>query len=618
MARMRKILPLIFLFFCPLFSSLPGLSQEAPSQPEKATTPQVISRRDESVIVTGMFIPAPLSENDRSVGSIDTRQNTLLFTSDFDYLREDPAIDLQQRTPDGVQADLSILGSTFAETLVLVNGLRVNDAQTAHHDMDIPIPPEAVTRIEVLHGAGSTFYGADAMGGAVNFLTAPAQASEIRVRAGLGNYGFNQEHFFGSLVNRSWSETVAADRDFSTGFIPDRDFRSSVASSETRFQSALGQTDVLFAGSDRPFGADQFYGDFPSWERTKNWFASAEQDIGKQTSAAFGYRRHSDEYVLFRDDPAIYENNHIDESWQGALRRHDSLRDNSTLSYGAEGQGDSIQSNNLGDHARNREAVYANLDFRALQRFSLSAGAREEFFSGGTSVFSPSVAGGVLLKPDFKLRASVSRGFRIPTYTDLYYSDPSTIGNPNLKPESAWSFEAGGDWNRGGRISAGITLFQRWDSNVIDYVQFAPGQPYQATNIQRLHFTGVQADTTFRLPHDQQIQLAYTFLHGDQAPLPGTVSRYAFNYPSHEGIFIWTGSWREYLVARTRVGVTQRFGQEAYPVWDLSLARKEGMIRPYLQLANLSNTGYEEIPGVLMPSRSVIGGLEFVLRQKKH
>jgi hypothetical protein len=149
-------------------------------------------------------------------------------------------------------------------------------------------------------------------------------------------------------------------------------------------------------------------------------------------------------------------------------------------------------------------------------------------------------------------------------------------------------------------------------------VQFAPGQPYQATNIQRLHFTGVEADTTFRLPHDQQIQLAYTFLHGDQAPLPGTVSRYAFNYPSHQGIFIWTGSWREYLVARTRVGVTQRFGQEAYPVWDLSLARKEGMIRPYIQLANLSNTGYEEIPEVLMPSRSVIGGLEFVLRQKKH
>jgi iron complex outermembrane receptor protein len=453
------------------------------------------------------------------------------------------------------------------------------------------------------------------MGGTVNFLTAPAQASEIRVRTGVGNYGFNQEHILGSLVNRNWSETVTGDRDFSTGFIPDRDFRSSAGSSETRFKSAIGQTDVLVAGSDRPFGADQFYGDYPSWEHTKNWFASAQQDLGQQTSAAFGYRRHSDEFVLVRSDPALYENNHIDESWQGVLRRHDSLSDNSTLSCGAEGQGDSIDSNSLGVHARNREAIYADIDFRALRQFSLSAGAREEFFSGGTSVFSPTVAGGMWLRSAVKLRASVSRGFRLPTYTDLYYSDPTTVGNPALKPESAWSFEAGGDWNPGGRTSAGMTFFQRWDSNVIDYVQFAPGQPYYATNIQRLHFTGVEANGNFRLPHDQQIQLAYTFLHGDQAPLPGTVSRYVFDYPSHQASFSWMATWHN-VAARTRVGVTQRFEHQAYPVWDLSLARLSGLIRPYLQLANLSNTGYEEIPGVIMPSRSVIGGLQFVLTRK--
>jgi outer membrane cobalamin receptor len=261
---MRKT---ILSIFCVLLSLSLAVCQESP-QLKNANASQPLPRRDESVVVTGTFIPAPLSESDRSVKSLDTRQNPLLYGPDFDYLREDPTIDLQQRAPDGVQADLSILGSTFAETLVLVNGLRVNDAQTAHHDMDIPIPPEAVTRIEVLQGAGSTFYGADAMGGAVNFLTAPAQASEIRVRAGLGNYGFNQEHIFGSLLYRNWSETVVADRDFSTGFRSDRDFRNNTASSEMRFQSALGQTDVLFAGSDRPFGADQFYGDFPSWERT--------------------------------------------------------------------------------------------------------------------------------------------------------------------------------------------------------------------------------------------------------------------------------------------------------------------------------------------------------------
>jgi len=619
MTRTTALLPFLLLLFLAR-----AACQDAPAQSQAPPTPPSIPKREESLVVTGTFVPVPLSENDRSVQSFDVRdqdrdqaQQPLLFGSVVDYLQLDPTIDLQERAPFGVQTDLSILGSTFSETLVLLNGLRINDAQTAHHDMDIPVPLEAISRLEVLLGAGSTLYGSDAMGGAVNFITAPANSTEIRLRAGAGSDGFNQQHVLASFLLKDFSETIAAGRDFSTGFRPDRDFRSSSASSETRFKSALGQTDVLVAGSDRPFGADQFYGNFPSWERTKNWYASAQQDLGPRTNAAFGYRRHSDEFVLFRDDPAIYENNHIDQSWQAALRRHQSLADNSSLSYGAEAQADAIDSNNLGNHARNREAIYANVDFRALRRFSLSVGVREEFFSGGTSVFTPTVAGGLWLKSKFKLRTSVSRGFRLPTYTDLYYSDPANVGNPNLKPESAWSFEAGGDWNPVGRISASMTFFQRWDSNVIDYVQFAPGDRYQATNVQRLHFTGFESDATFHLAHQQQIQLAYTFLHGDQAPLPGAVSRYAFNYPTHHADFSWTGSWRQ-LQARTRVGVTQRVEHQAYPVWDLALARNTGWLRPYLQLANLSNTGYQEIPGILMPSRSVVGGLEFLFARKKH
>ena len=601
---------LLLLISCSAFSQTPA---SVPSQPPAA---QAIPKQQESIVVIGTFVPAPLQENDRSVESFPTRETPLLFNSVIDYLQFDPNIDLQQRAPAGIQADLTILGSTFAETLVLLNGLRINDAQTAHHDMDLPIPLEAISRIEVLHGAGSTFYGSDAMGGAVNFVTSPARATELRVRAGGGNQGFNQEHVFASFLLRRWSETIAADRDFSTGFIPDRDYRSSSASSETRFNTALGQTDVIFAGSDRPFGADQFYGNFPSWERTKAWFASAQQDLGERTTAAFGYRRHTDEFILFRDDPSIYENNHIDQSWQAALRRHDSLSDNSALSYGAEGQGDSIDSNNLGRHARNREAVYASFEFRTLRRFSFSAGAREELFSGGTNVFTPTFAAGFWIKPTFKLHASGSRGFRLPTYTDLYYSDPATVGNPDLKPESTWSLEAGADWNPTQHITAGTTFFRRWDSNLIDYVQFVTGGLYHAANIDTLHFTGLEAHGAFLLRHQQQVQVAYTFLHGDQVPVPGSVSRYVFNYPSHHAVFGWTGTWHDWLVARTRVGMTQRFAHQAYPVWDLAVSRKNGMIRPYLQLANLSNTGYEEIPGVLMPSRSVVAGMELVLTRK--
>ncbi len=59
-----------------------------------------------------------------------------------------------------------------ANRSILVNGLRLNDVQTGHNNLDLPFPFAAVERIEVLKGAGSTLYGSDAMGGAVNFITA--------------------------------------------------------------------------------------------------------------------------------------------------------------------------------------------------------------------------------------------------------------------------------------------------------------------------------------------------------------------------------------------------------------------------------------------------------------
>src|SRR5882672_9290762 len=83
-----------------------------------------------TVIVTGTFEPIPLSEANRSVLSLDTQDQPLLYNSFVDYLHLDPSVDLRQRESDGVQADLSIRGASFGQSLVLLNGLRINDAQT--------------------------------------------------------------------------------------------------------------------------------------------------------------------------------------------------------------------------------------------------------------------------------------------------------------------------------------------------------------------------------------------------------------------------------------------------------------------------------------------------------
>jgi outer membrane cobalamin receptor len=567
---------------------------------------------ESTTTVLGSPEPVTQGESSRAVVVMDTQQHPLAFQDVEDYLRTDSSVDIQQRSPGGVQADISIRGSSFEQTLVLVNGLRINDAETSHFNLDLPVPLPAISAIDVLHGAGSALYGSDALGGVVDFVTATPEATSLRLTAGAGSFGENQQSFLANWLGRKASEVLAASRDFSTGFIPDRDYRTSSGSSETRFRSQLGKTDVLLAGDDRPYGAAQFYGNYNSWERTKAWFASLSQQIGDDTQAAVAYRRHSDIFVLLRDDPSYYKNQHIDESWEGAVRRRQRLAHDTTLYYGLEADTDQIQSTSLGEHGRNRGAGYVDVDIRAAQRGTISAGLREEVLSGGggRSVLNPSLAGSLWVHPKVKLRASIGYGFRLPTYVDLYYSDPSTIGNPNLKPESAWSYDGGVDWYPNAHAAASLTVFYSRQHNAIDYTKAASSDPWQATNLAGLRFTGVEGSLLWHLPANQQVKASWTLLSGAQDALHGLMSEYVFNYPVNNATFEWTGHLKPGLLVRSRTGITERYQQDPYPVWDVSVAREAGRIHPFVQIMNLSNTGYQEIVGVPMPGRSFTGGVE--------
>jgi iron complex outermembrane receptor protein len=587
---------------CFILLSLAALAQEPP-------------RRD-SIVVTGSYEPLPLEEADRSVTVIPAREHSLVLNTLTDLLQLDPSLDVRRRAPDGIQSDLSIRGSGFGQTLVLLNGQRLNDAQSGHHNMDIPVPLESVSRIEVLRGSGSTLYGSDAVGGAINIITEPPETPEFRLRTALGNFGVNQQRGTLAFRAREVSEQLTFSRDFSSGFRPNRDYRNLALASSTRIAWAPGTADVTLAYMDHPFGADQFYGNYNSWENTKTWFAGVRQPLGKGTTAAFSFRRHSDLFVLYRDRPEVFTNHHAVESWQASVRRTESLGSGMSLNYGAEGFHDAIESNNLGNHRRGRAAAYAALDVRALRRFSFSIGAREEVHRKWSGQFSPTVSGGAWLSSRVKLRASASRAFRVPSYTDLYYHDPANLGSPFLRPERAWSYEGGADFHLSQSATASATIFQRRERDGIDYVRSSPAEIWRATNYQKLDFTGVETSVRWTPRRGQRFDFRYTGLRGAQDALPGLMSKYVFNYPTHSGVAAWTGSFGGVL-ARTRVGVLDRRARDPYALWDVSAAWSKGRVRPFLQFANLSGARYQEIAGVDMPGRSVVGGVELVVFGRK-
>ena len=621
----------VFVLLCclpGLFRLNAGVAQEIPAKAKDR--PQVRSVV-QSVLVTTALEPFPLAESYRSVEFLVPEEQAQFHTSVVDVLRSDASLNLQARAGNGVQADLSLRGTTFEQSLVLLNGLRINDPETGHLNLDIPVPLDAVSRIDVLHGSGSTFYGSDAIGGAVNLLTLrPASRLSLIASAGAGSYGSLEQHVRAGYAAGRVAEQFTGSRDTSNGFMADRNYSSNAAALESWLTLKPGTTDVLLAASDRPYGANRFYGPYNSWERTKGWFASVQQQVGARTAVSLGYRRHSDLFVLFADRPEIYENNHVTTSYEGAVRRVDGMGSKATVSYGLEADGNGIRSNTLKQHGRNQEAGYANVNLRALGRFSLSVGAREEIFSGGGTVFSPHVAAAYALASTVRLRGAVGHGFRLPTYVDLYYADPTTIGNPDLKPESSWSYEAGADWTPGsGRVTVSATGFRLQQKEVIDYskavlatdaLTFA--QRWQAVNIQSLNLTGAETTVRMRLAGRQQLQLSYTAVRaGDRAGnrsgnrSGGRISEYAFNYAAQNAIFAWTGempgAWGRQVTARTQVNVVQKTTQRGYPLWDFSVSRNRGLVRPYIRLLNLSNTGYQEIPQVPMQGRTVMGGAAF-------
>lgn len=567
----------------------------------------------EVVVVTGYFEPIPLQEADRAVRSIDVKNLELVSNTFADFLRLDSSLDLRQRASGGLQSDLTIRGGGFGQTLILLNGLRLNDAQSGHHNLDIPVPVESIEKVEILKGSGSTRYGSDAVGGVVNFITRTPEVSELRLRTAAGNFGVNQQRGVLTFAEKVFTEQLTFSRDFSSGFQPDRDYRNLSLASNTHLLTSIGATDITLANNDRPFGADQFYGNYNSWERTRTWFTSIRQSLGEKTEAAFAFRRHTDLFVLYRDRPQVFTNRHAVEGFQASLRRSGTLARNVTMHYGLEGYRDSIDSNNLGHHDRTRGAGYVALDVRALKRFSLNAGVREELYGKTQSQLSPSVSGGYWLSPVIKLRAGVSRAFRLPSFTDLYYHDPANVGSPNLRPEKAWSYEGGGDWTIRPKLKAEVTVFRRNEQDGIDYVRYSAADIWRATNFQHINFSGIEASLKQELRHGSVLELQYTGLHGAQSALAGAYSKYSFNYPIHSGLAGWQGLLPGHILARARVGAVERYGRDPYGVVDLYAASTRGRIHPFVQLTNVTDTAYQEIFGVSMPGRAVVAGVEFTV-----
>ena len=549
-----------------------------------------------------------------------------------DVLQTILGADVRRRGLNGTQADVGIRGSDFNGALLLVDGQPMTDPQSGHLSADFDVPLYAVERIEVLAGGGSALWGSNAVGGVVNIVTRGADLGrsnmQCETRYSHGSNSLDAGGYRAAMrIGESFSAAVDWHRTENSGFRDDTESAASLLRVSGRWDTGAGPVTLGLGYASRDFGAYAFYGTtYPNQQestRTRTAALSSTLALGGWTlTPSASVRAHHDDFVLERNDPAFYENLH--DTVTSLLRtaaRH--ALGGGTFAFGAEAGRETISSTNLGSHARDHGALFAEFarawDPAASSTAGLHAGLRADAYEGYGSRLSPYAGVAWDAAPPLRFRASFGTSFRVPSFTELYYVDPQNVGDPNLKPEKAWQFEAGASLAVGA-ATLDAAYFHRHATDLIDFVRSSPDEPWHARNVREAVADGVEAsaDWTRGRPAfltQLRVQAAYTFV--DLASLSAaadgaTEGKYVLD-PLHAKWDLLAG-----IALPFQLSLASRLSYLSRPsftdgVWLLSArlswqAFQGRILEFFVDGENLGNVHYEEVASVPLPGRTFAGG----------
>lgn len=564
----------------------------------------------QTVVVTAAATPVAIGQTARAVTVITRDQiRQLPVHTVADVLRLAASVDVRARGERGVQTDFAIRGANFGQMLMLVDGVRLNDAQSGHHNGDIPVPIDAVERIEILHGAGSSLFGADAFGGTINVITRRGVApAALTVRG--GSFGSAGARGQVGVARGTITQTFAAAADYSDGFMFERGYRTAGLSSRTSVGEGTG---LLVSYLWKDFGANGFYGNAPSHEWTNQTLAALDHSRvvagGWRLAANASYRTHGDHFLFNVTRPGVSENRHRTHAVIGTMRASHAAGPRGTLTAGAEAGGDWMTSSNLGNHTIARGSAFAEYRY-AAPRVQWDAGLRVDRYNEFGAAWSPAVGGAWWPAARVRLRASVARAFRVPTFTERYYRDPANWARPEVGPERAWAADSGVDLFAG-PLSLGVTLFTRAEADVIDWLRPTPADIWRTYNVRDVDTVGLEVTARRTFAGGAFVQAGYTGLDVDAAAVT-QLSKYVLDYAPHAvtlaAAFPAGGGVR--LAPRVEYKRRSRSsGTSDYTLVDARLARRIGGVDLFVEGTNLLDHTYQEVAGVAMPGRAVMAGI---------
>ena len=544
-------------------------------------------------------------------------------------------VDVRQRGPQGAQADISIDGGSFEQNILLLNGQKISDAQTGHNSLNIPIPLEAIERIEVVRGPSARLYGVNSLTGVVNIVTKNPTKNGIFAHAYAGS-SFKKEQeekghgelyngrgiqVGGSLVEKKHNHMLFGSYDGGNGFR----YNTAYANSKVFYQGNIVPNEnnsiMVLAGHARSsFGANGFYaspGDIESKEIVSTTLVNLSSRHYLNDRLTFlpsvAYRYNFDDYRYFRHDISKARSRHYTNTITGNLRG-EYVTNVGKLSFGGEIRYEEIASTNIGDHSKSNYGLYTEFQKELFERFDMNVGAYVNYNTKYGWEFFPGIDLSYAITPEVKAVFNAGTASRIPSFTDLYLNQrPGNIGNPDLDPERSYQVELGGKFRKNS-WSAEAFVFYRDIKDFIDWVRDDASQPYQPFNAAKHRAKGVNTSVKYIFGGavtNWNIGLAYTYLSPElKNDESVNVSKYSLESLKHQIISTIGFNYQKF-----NINVTNRFNErlsyKSYWVSDLRMSYTHKKYNFYVDAMNIFDTTYIEAGAVPMPGRWFTVGIKF-------
>jgi len=570
----------------------------------------------EEVVIQENRISLPFKESSRTINVISRKQIEATPARDVaDLLQTVAGVDVRQRGVHGVQSDIGIRGGTFDQTLILINGVKMVDPQTGHHSMSLPLSINAIERIEILKGPAARVYGQNGFSGAINIITKKSVENAIEVGAEIGTYDAERLHVTNTYSDKKSSHLIAFNRNTSTGYKHNTDYAVTSFFFQRTMEIADNPLTISASKSWRKFGANGFYASpefMDQYEEVNTSLLSADYNINAGDwiiRPRISYRRNSDDYVFLRDDPSFSNNLHSSNNYLAEVNTH-VTNQLGVFGLGVEFNAMDLESNNLGERSRQLLSFSMEQRFNLLNdRLDITPGIVYSYFSDFENKFFPGIDLGYEITDDFKAYANYGFTYRVPTYTDRFYTDIASEGNEFLQPEEAVAYEVGLKYiNRNTTLQA--SYFLRQGKDLIDWTKQQDTLKWRPINVGEINTSGIDISVNHTVPAGyiiDNVDMSYTFINADASPVDAPFSRYALETLNHQ---LSAGlSWHVGIINHTvRFRYLDRENLEDYTVLDTRLSLKDDWGSLYLTVSNLFNTEYKETNLVTMPGRWIMGG----------